>query len=467
MQNSSTVTVLGAGYVGLTTAVLFANAGIKTELIEINPERLKTIQSGKSFFYEEGLNPILKPIVDSKMLTATSSFNSLKHADVVFSCVGTPDKADGSTNMEYVMDVAHKAADLMKDNAVFVQKSTVLVGTGDAIQHIFAEAKKKINYVSNPEFLREGTALLDTLWFDRVVIGGDNKAACETVIDLYKQVEEKREDIARAADIIPPRNANYDGEYIVTSQNSAELIKVTSNAFLALKISFANSIAKLADASNADITEVMDAVGADKRIGRAFLNSSRGYGGGCFPKDVSGMIMSAASKGVDMHILESATSVNNSMPAYILRKLQTETAGTLAGKKIAVLGLSFKAGTSDARRSSAVYLANLFAANGMITTAYDPEANEEARDSLDAKIKLHHSIEACVKDAAIVCIATDWRDFTSYDLRELRKQMMGNVFVDAMNAFDVSNVESAGFHHIGVGRGSSNQPLVESPDIIL
>src|SRR5680860_286918 len=346
---NKTITILGAGYVGLTTAALLAHSGYIVYAIEPNKKRLDVIKKGHSFFYEQGLDPIIKTGIDSKKLIPTDSYaESIPNSNIIFSCVGTPDNPDGSSNLTYVFDAAKEAVNYIKPGSIYVQKSTVPVGTGKRIEEMFAKLGKEVDYVSNPEFLREGTALYDTLCFDRIVVGGKNKTAVKHILDIYRQLEKHRNKIAKIANVQIGENK---GQYITTGLNSAELIKVTANAFLALKISFANSIAKLSDQVDADIVEVMDAVGADERIGRAFLNAGRGYGGGCFPKDVSGLISSAEKNGVAMDIMTSAQDVNSSMPDYIVDKLKTLLNGDMDGKSVAVLGLAFKGGTSDTRKS--------------------------------------------------------------------------------------------------------------------
>jgi UDPglucose 6-dehydrogenase len=227
---------------------------------------------------------------------------------------------------------------------------------------------------------------------------------------------------------------------------------VTSNAFLALKISFANSIAKLADQVDADVVEVMDAVGADARIGRAFLNAGRGYGGGCFPKDVSGLIMSGLEHGVDLEIMTAAQELNGSMPGYIVEKLRDALGGNLAGKKVAVLGLAFKAGTSDVRRSPGVLMANVVAKSGATTTAYDPQAAEEAAEDLHKSVKLASSIESALEDADAVIVATDWPEFIGYEAEKYKECMIGTIFIDAVNRFVPNHIRTAGLTYIGVGR---------------
>lgn len=337
----------------------------------------------------------------------------------------------------------------MPSDSIYIQKSTVPVGTGKQIEEQFNNDGRKLAYVSNPEFLREGTAVTDSLWFDRIVVGGNNKKANQQVIDLYKSIEKHRDSISKLAKLKGPKN--HKGEYFTSNRNSAELIKVTSNAFLALKISFANSIAKLADNADADVVEVMDAVGADKRIGRAFLNAGRGYGGGCFPKDVSGLIASADEHGVEMSIMTAATEVNESMAGYISNKAK-DVLGDLKTKKIAVLGLAFKAGTSDARRSPGVKLANILARNGSLVSVYDPKANHEASEDLRRDITICKDINTAIKDADAIFVATAWPEFSGAKLVDWKKLMKGNLLIDCDNSFDPSDVVKAGLEYMGVGR---------------
>lgn len=448
--HKTTVTIIGTGYVGLTTAVLFAQAGFKTYALDIDEGRLDSIRSGKSFFYEEGLDPLINESVNNGSLIPTNSYGvCIPESQFVFSCVGTPDKPDGSTNLDFIFQAAMSALDNMNAESVYVQKSTVPVGTGRKIEKLFLDAKKTIRYVSNPEFLREGSALGDSLYGDRMVFGGDNKEAVKAVRQLYEVTLGKRSEIMSLARLSVINDV--ETRYIETSLESAELIKVTANAFLALKISFANSIAKLADQTNADILEVMDAVGADKRIGGAFLNAGRGYGGGCFPKDVSGLISSAAKHGVDLAIMTAVSDVNASMPKYIANKLLHEF-GSLGHKKIAVLGLSFKTGTSDARRSPGVALANILAHEGGLVKVFDPQANEEAASDLRREILLTDSIDEAIKGCDAVCIATDWNEFKEYNLETYAQLTRKCVFVDCMNVFDAKKVRSTGMKYIGVGR---------------
>lgn len=442
-----TVAVIGTGYVGVTTSAILANAGYKVYALDISEDRLQALREGRSFFYEEGINPLIKTAVDDGSLVPTASYEeAVSNSKFVFSCVGTPDKPDGSTNLDYVFAAAEECAKYIKPGSIYIQKSTVPVGTGRKVSEVFNG--KDVVYTSNPEFLREGTAVLDTLFFDRIVVGGSDKNAVHEVLSLYRDVEKNQQQIAKLADLKPKE---IKGEYIATNLDSAELIKVTANAFLALKISFANSIAQLADKTDADVVEVMNATGADPRIGRAFLNAGRGYGGGCFPKDVKGLISSAESYGVDLEIMKAADKLNRQMPEYIVNKAK-QSIGDFGGKKVAVLGLSFKAGTSDARKSPGIKIANTLAKTGAQVSAYDPEANKEAKEDLSDSVNLTDSTQEAVKDTEIIFVATDWPEFKSLDLSELKSAMSGSLLVDCMNIYDPSEAEKSGFEFIGVGR---------------
>lgn len=417
--------------------------------VEPNPSRLETIKAGRSFFFEEGLDVLIKSALDNGSLIPTDSYaNSVKHSFAVFSCVGTPDNPDGSSNLEYVMSAAKQAAQYMQPGAIYIQKSTVPVGTGLQIIAIFDKLGVQAPYISNPEFLREGTAVHDTLYFDRIVAGGDDKDAVETVLGIYQKLEESRDKITKLSGV---STGNKSGQYMATSLNSAELIKVAANAFLAMKISFANSIARLSDAVDADIVEVMDAVGADARIGRSFLNAGRGYGGGCFPKDVSGLIASGLKNGVELELIQATQSLNDSMPGYIVKKLHTALGG-IKNKKIAILGLAFKAGTSDVRRSPGVTIANILAQSGATVTTYDPQAQEQAAEWLYEGISQNFSINDALAGVDAVVIATDWPEILTYPPTLYAKTMKGAILMDAVNALSRHRMESHNLTYIGVGR---------------
>jgi len=448
-MEQATITILGAGYVGLTTAVLLAHSGFKVYAVEPDPHRLGVIKNGRSFFYEEGIDILIKNALEKGTFIPTDSYEeSIPKSSVIFSCVGTPDNPDGSSNLQYVFSAAEESSKYMQPKAIYVQKSTVPVGTGQEIQSLFKNKGVEAQYVSNPEFLREGTAILDTLYFDRVVAGSDNSSAAKKILAIYKRLEKYRDEIAQLANVHP---ASISGQYIATNLNSAELIKVTSNAFLALKISFANSIAKLADVVNADIKEVMNAVGADQRIGAAFLNAGRGYGGGCFPKDVSGLISSGLGHGVNLEIMEAVQRVNESMPGYIIEKVKNEL-GDLNGEKVAVLGLAFKKDTSDVRRSPGVAIANLLDHSGASVVAHDPKANEEALHDLSSTIHITDSLQDAISASRVIIVATDWAEFSQVPVSFYKQNSTATIIVDAVNCLDKAEVKELGITYIGVGR---------------
>lgn len=440
------ITVIGSGYVGTTTSALLATSGYSVTALDIDPQKVATINSGKSPFFERGLNELITYGISKKTLSATSNTDNLKEADIIFSCVGTPDNPDGSPNLKYIKDVARLVAQYAKPGAVFVQKSTVPVGTGQKLKEVL---KDQI-YVSNPEFLREGSAILDSILYDRIVIGCEDPVAAKQVEVLFHTIHKNSEKILKVCDMPFPGNIPKAGKTLTVSINSAELIKVTANAFLALKISFANSIAQLADKTDADITEVMDGIGLDTRIGRSFLNASRGYGGGCFPKDVSGLISTAVDHGVNLGIMHAATEVNTAMPGYILHKLQSKT--EIEGKKIAVLGLAFKSGTSDTRKSPAIEIANRLTDMGALVTAYDPQANDEAKPDLNPKIIIAPSFKQALNGSVVTIIATDWPEFANASPQFYSDNMSGKLIVDAMNCLNKTDIQNAGLTYIGVGR---------------
>jgi UDPglucose 6-dehydrogenase len=443
------IAVIGSGYVGTTTAAFLANAGHEVCALDVDENKVSKINSGKAPFYEAGLNELISSGISTDSLTATTNYETaITNADIVISCVGTPDLPDGSSNLEYVFSAAKQAAKFLKPGAIYAQKSTVPVGTGRKVIKLLP---KTVRYCSNPEFLREGSAVLDTLLFDRIVVGSDNKADAEKLCDLYKTIEKNAESISKISGGIGANElSNHKGSYITTTLESAELIKVTANAFLALKISFANSIAKLCDEADGDINDVMAAVGADKRIGRAFFNAGRGYGGGCFPKDVSGLIGSALEYGVELPIMHAATETNESMAGYIVTKAE-KALGDLRGKRIALLGLAFKAGTSDTRKSPAIKTANFMAQAGALISAYDPEAGEEASEDLHKNIALKNSAKECLDAAEIICVATDWPEFT--DIKTLKQLApLAKTVIDAMNCLNKEEAQKLGLNYIGVGR---------------
>jgi UDPglucose 6-dehydrogenase len=450
-----TITIVGSGYVGTTLAAILASSGYKTYALDIDQNKINILKQGKSFFFELGLDELIRRGVESGNFIPTTSYEeAIPEADIIFSCVGTPDNADGSSNLSYVFSAVESSAKLAKQGVIYVQRSTVPVGTGRKNIELFKKNNPELDfhYVSNPEFLREGAAVYDTINPNRVVVGGDNTSALDQVLNVFKNIEKfakilDTSDFSEFAGTYVEDSELNKVEYIKTGQESAELIKVTSNAFLATKISFANSIAMLADKHNADVNEVMDGVGFDKRIGRAFLYAGLGYGGGCFPKDVSGLISAFEEAGINNPILDGVAEVNYEMPKYFMSKIQSE----LPSGKIAVLGLSFKPGTSDTRKSQSIALANMLVEKGYEVTAYDPEGEEEAKVDLHEKVNLNDGFKEAVKDVDAIVIGTEWPEFINADWSEIKNFMKGNLVFDGRNRLDSVKLERLGFKYVGIG----------------
>lgn len=464
MKGKPIISIVGTGYVGLTSAAVLANAGFKVFAVDVDSKKIEAIKQGRSHFFEGGLDSFVSKGVDSGNLIPTLAFEEgIPQSDIVFSCVGTPDKADGSPNLEYIYSAAESIAKNAKNGIIIVQKSTVPVGTGrKLIEHISKIAPKlQYSYVSNPEFLREGSALFDTLNMDRVVVGSDDKAALDRVVEVFTAVNDFAHSVDysefndyrlnNVAKIAPFSEIPFVERTFKMRLESAELVKVSANAFLALKISFANSIAKLAEKTDADIVEVMNGVGSDFRIGRAFLYAGLGWGGGCFPKDVSGLISVAKSYGVSLPIMSAAVEENQSMVNHVVRKIKDSNGG-ISGMNIAVLGLSFKPGTSDVRKSQSIKLVNKLFEEGAVVKAFDPQAMEEAKESLNGNVKLTGSIAECVKDSDAVVIATDWNEFKEHDWKSEKINIRGDIFVDARNCLNARDLIEAGFEYMGIGR---------------
>jgi len=461
-----TITIVGAGYVGLTTAAVLANSGFKVFVLDVDKKKIDTIKQGKSHFFEVGLDGFISKAINNNTLRPTTIYEEcIPLSSIIFSCVGTPDKVDGSLNLDYVFEAAENVFTHAKEGLVFVQKSTVPVGTGKKIIKLIDSLKTefRFSYVSSPEFLAEGSALLDTLNIDRVVVGGDDQEALNRVIEIFRSVDTyaKELDLSDFAEyattykkrIDSHRMVNFDNKIIKSTLESAELIKITSNAFLALKISFANSIAKLCDNTNADINQVMDGAGADPRIGRSFLYSGLGWGGSCFPKDVNGLISIQHENNVDSSLMNSVVAENNSMIEYVIYKLKKYLEEDLTNKNISVLGLSFKPGTSDIRKSQAIKLINKLVENGCKVSTFDPKSIEEAKKELQHPlISYCESIDECLKDSDAVIIATEWGDFLNYDWKKGKTLMKGTFIIDARNRLNKEKLKSIGFIYEGIGQ---------------
>jgi UDPglucose 6-dehydrogenase len=449
------ISIIGTGYVGLTLSALTARVGHKTYCIDVVPEKIETIKSGKSYFYELGLDNLVKKGIDSGNLIPTLDYEEgLKDADVIFLSVGTPSGANGGFDLTYIFDAVEKAAKYIKDGAIFVQRSTVPVGTGQRAISIIKATNPdvKFTYLSSPEFLREGAAVIDSIIQDRIVMGGGDKGASDKVFGIFKDIENMAEEIcSETPEISKYANNNmvnnnhsdhsFEDKCLTTCLESAELIKVCSNTLLATKITFANNVARVCDRVGANVTEVMDGVGMDRRISRSFLYAGLGFGGGCFPKDVKGLISSTEELGIDASFFQKVYDVNMEQVDYVVD--QIKGMGVESGSRVGVLGLAFKPGTSDVRVSPAGRLCKALVKAGYDVVATDPQAIEESKIDFPEEEGLRYvdSVEDVFKDVNIVVLATDWPEYKDLDYEKLSELMKEKIFYDSRNFLEKEKME--------------------------
>lgn len=429
------ICVIGTGYVGLVTAVCFAELGHSVVGVDIDKKKIENLKHGVSPIYEENIEEFLKKGIDSGNLSFTTDLASvLNDCDVVFNAVGTPPDEQRRVDLRYVWAVAKQVGENLNRHIVFVNKSTVPVGTAAEVEKIIkANLKSNIDFdvCSNPEFLREGSAIKDFMQPDRIVVGVDSDKARQVMADVYKPLTEK-------------------GYYLmITDISSAELIKYASNAFLATKISFINEIATLCEKVGADISEVAKGIGLDSRIGNKFLNPGPGYGGSCFPKDVDGLISIALDNGVNLRILEAVTDANKSHQLIAIQKIKKHIPN-LFGKTIAVWGLAFKAGTDDIRESSSIKLIKKLIQEGAKVQCYDPIALENTRKELSNGngIKFCEDKMDALLGADALVLMTEWDEFKGVSPEEIKKHT--NIVVDTRNIW--SKEEFSGVIYDGWGK---------------
>src|SRR3954463_6334249 len=421
--------VIGTGYVGLVTAAGFAELGNEVWCIDIDERKIENLKRGVIPIWEPGLEDLVLKH-RGRLHFSTQLSDALEHARLLFIAVGTPPLYSGDADLSAV----HAVVDSMppSDHHALVMKSTVPVGTGRNIRRIFEEqGKSGFRYVSCPEFLKEGSAIDDFLHPDRVVIGDIGDWAGDAVEELYRPL---------------------DAPIIRTDIPSAEMVKLAANAFLATKISFINEIANVCEVTGADVTEVARGIGLDERIGPKFLQAGIGFGGSCFPKDVSALKQLAGNSGYHFQLLASVLEVNDLQKRKVIQKLQKHL-GTLVGKKIALLGLAFKPNTDDMREASSLVLSARLQSDGAAVSAYDPVAEGEAR-KLIRGVDFANDPLACVRDADAVVLVTEWQEFRDLDWGEVAASMTGRLIVDGRNALDPEAIRAAGLDYEGIGRPS-------------
>jgi UDPglucose 6-dehydrogenase len=429
MSAPEPIGVIGTGYVGLVTAAGFAELGSDVYCIDIDAAKIERLKQGEIPIYEPGLEDLIAKNRE-RMHFSTDIADALKHARLLFVAVGTPPTYSGDADLSAVHAVV--GAMPVSDHHALVMKSTVPAGTGDSIKRLFRETgKTDFRYVSCPEFLKEGSAVKDFLAPDRVVIGDDGDWAGDAVAALY---------------------APLDAPVVRTDINSAEMIKHASNAFLATKISFINEIANVCEATGADVVEVAKGMGLDDRIGPKFLQAGLGFGGSCFPKDVTALKQLAGNSGYHFQLLNAVIEVNELQKRRVMGKLEKHL-GSLVGKRVGLLGLAFKPNTDDMREATSLVLSARLQAAGATVVAYDPVAEDEAR-KLITGIEFAPDALEVVDGADAVVLVTEWDEFKELDFAAVAEKMAGDLLIDGRNALDPEAVRAAGLTYEGVGRRS-------------
>jgi UDPglucose 6-dehydrogenase len=430
------VTMIGAGYVGLVSGACFADFGHQVICVDKDAGKVAALNRGEIPIFELGLSDLVNANMRQGRLTFAVDSSAIGGAEAVFIAVGTPSRrGDGHADLSFVYEAVREIAPQLSPAAIVVTKSTVPVGTGDEIEHILRDLRPdaEIQVVSNPEFLREGAAIQDFKHPDRIVVGTNDARARSVVAEIYRPLYLNA----------PP--------IIYVSRRTAELIKYAANAFLATKITFINEIADLCEQVGADVQEVARGMGLDNRIGAKFLHPGPGYGGSCFPKDTSALIKTAQDHGVPLRIVEAVTAVNDQRKRAMARKVVAALDGSVRGKTIAVLGLTFKPNTDDTRDSPAIPLITALHDLGAIVRGYDPAGMEQAKPLLPA-VHYCNSAYTAAEGAHAVVIATEWEQFRALDLARLRGLMAQPVIVDLRNIYRPDEMKRAEFRYVTIGR---------------
>lgn len=445
------VAMIGAGYVGLVSGTCFADFGHSVICVDTDAARIANLCVGKLPIYEPGLDQLVATNVRQGRLEFTTDLaTAVAGADAVFIAVGTPSRrGDGHADLTYVHQAAAQIATALGSYTVIVNKSTVPVGTGDQVERIIRESNPAAEFdvVSNPEFLREGAAIEDFKRPDRIVIGADNARAQEVMRDLYR-----------------PLFLNQ-APLVMTGRRTAELTKYAANAFLAMKVTFINEIADLCEKVGANVQEVARGIGLDKRIGSKFLHAGPGYGGSCFPKDTLALVQTAQDYGSPVRLVETTAAINEARKRAMAGRVITACDGDVTGKRVAILGLTFKPNTDDMRDAASIVIIEELQAAGAEIVAYDPEGMEQA------KLVLPHTNYAadpyaCATDADVLVILTEWDAFRALDLRELKRRLRRPALVDLRNIYPPEDVAAAGLRYWSIGRPATDEPPADSDSMV-
>jgi UDPglucose 6-dehydrogenase len=428
------ICVVGTGYVGLVTGAVFADLGNDVVCVDKIADKIDSLRAGKMPIYEPGLEEMVtRNVADGRLAFTTDLAAAVRRSVIVFITVGTPPREDGKTDLAAVEAVARGIAEAMETYTVIVNKSTAPVGTGEFVREVIERHQRRpvrFDVVSNPEFLREGSAIEDTLRPDRIVIGAPTQQVAMSLLELYAPLERPM---------------------IITDVPSAEMIKYASNALLATRISFMNAIANVCERAGADVTQVMKGVGLDSRIGPAFLQAGLGYGGSCFPKDMESLLHTAAGLGYDFTLLRSVMDINRDRSGHFVRMI-ADTLGPLERRVIAVLGLSFKPNTDDMREAKSLEIITQLLERGATVRAYDPVAVENARKILPTVVEFSDSPYQAAEGADAVALVTEWNEFKFLNLERLRSVMRQPVIFDGRNLWEPERMRRLGFTYHSIGR---------------
>ncbi len=430
------IAVIGAGYVGLVTGACFADLGNRVWCVDVNEAKIESLKKGKIPFFEPGLEEIVQRNLKAGRISFTTSYpEALKNAQFVFIAVNTPEGKEGEADLSYVEAAAKEIARCMDHSMIIVNKSTVPIGTGDFVAEIIRENMPDPSVpfwvVSNPEFLREGSAVYDFMNPDRIVLGCTDREAAEKVAELY---------------------APLQAPIIITDLRTAEMIKYASNAFLATKISFINEIANICEALGADVKVVAYGMGLDHRIGPEFLGAGIGWGGSCFPKDVRALAYMAATHGCHPQLLRSVIEINQDQRRRLVHKLRNLLGGSLRNKVIGILGLAFKPNTDDMREAPSVEIIHMLQHEGARVRAYDPAAMENARAILNG-VEFMENPYQVAEGADAIILVTEWNEFKQLDMERIRNLMRQPILIDGRNIYDPEKMKALGFIYRGIGRG--------------
>jgi len=428
------ICVVGTGYVGLVTGAVFADLGNDVLCVDNDRAKIESLKAGRMPIYEPGLEEMVTRNVDDRRLAFSTELGAaVRHSDVIFIAVGTPSKETGETDLSQVETVAAEIGRAMDRYKVVVNKSTVPVGTGELVREVISRHQAtpiEFDVVSNPEFLREGSAIEDTLRPDRIVIGAPTQQVAMTLVELYAPLERPM---------------------IITDLPSAEVIKYASNAFLAAKISFINAIANICEAAGADVSQVMKGMGLDPRIGMQFLQAGLGYGGSCFPKDVDSLIHTASRLGYDFKLLRSVVEINKERVTHLVDMIGKALA-PLDDKTVAVLGLAFKPNTDDMRDAKSLEVIRQLQSAGARVRAYDPVANGNAKRLLPASVVFGMSAYDAAEGADAIALVTEWNEFRFLNLERLRGLMRRPLIFDGRNLYEPERMRRLGFEYYSIGR---------------